>query len=302
MKKLYGITCAMITPFADDMSVDIDAIEQYTGFLIDKGIDCLYPLGTTGEMYKMTRKERMTVAETVVKAAAGRVPVFIHTGAHDPDEVIELSKHACDIGADGVGIITPSFFSLRREEAVDYYRNICCRLPSDFSVYLYHLPQCTSQSFDSAIASEIAECCPNVVGIKYSYPDMIETLRFLGIRGGEFSVLQGADRLTAACLAMGCEGIISGCASAYPEPFIRLKKQCGSGDINKVKKLQQSANEIADILRGGASAAWFKAALEWRGIIKSRVRPPQKDINEEERAMLFDALSAYNTKNDIKRK
>ena len=108
MKKLYGVITAMTTPFDEAGQVDVKALAAQTEFLIGKGVDCLYPCGTTGEMYLMSAEQRELVAETVVKTAAGRVTVFIHCGAMTQDETIRLMQHAEKIGADGVGVVTPS--------------------------------------------------------------------------------------------------------------------------------------------------------------------------------------------------
>ena len=105
MKKLYGITVAMVTPMDENGAVDLGGVAKLTEMLIAKGVHCLYPCGTTGEMLKLSTQERKQIAETVVKTAAGRVTVFIHTGAENPEKTLELSLHAHAIGADGVGIM-----------------------------------------------------------------------------------------------------------------------------------------------------------------------------------------------------
>ena len=135
MKKLYGVITAMTTPFTADGKVDTAALEEQTEYLIEKGIQCLYPCGTTGEMYLMSAEERELVAETVVKKAAGRVTVFIHVGAMPVDETIRLAQHAHKIGADGVGVVTPSYFTVNDRAMVEYYKTVCAALPDDFPVY-----------------------------------------------------------------------------------------------------------------------------------------------------------------------
>ena len=94
-------------------------------------------------------------------------------------------------------------------------------------------------------------------------------------------------------LAMGCDGTVSGCSSAFPEPFIAVKKAYEAGDMELARKKQQEADEIADILRGGASAAWFKSALKWRGVFTSHVRAPQLDVTPEEEKALWYALDEF---------
>lgn len=84
MKKLYGVITAMTTPFTADNKVDVAALEAQTEYLIQKGVQCLYPCGTTGEMYLMSAEERELVAETVVKKAA-RARHRVHPrGCHGP--------------------------------------------------------------------------------------------------------------------------------------------------------------------------------------------------------------------------
>ena len=108
MKKLYGVITAMTTPFDEQGKLDLEALRAQTEFLIEKGVNCLYPCGTTGEMFLCSEEERKTIAETVLKTAAGRVTVFVHVGAMTQEETIRLARHAESIGADGIGVVTPT--------------------------------------------------------------------------------------------------------------------------------------------------------------------------------------------------
>ena len=111
MKKLYGVTTAMVTPFDEKGGVMVESVEKMVEFLVRRGVHCLYPCGTTGEMFLMSEEDRKLVAETVIRQNRGRLTAYVHVGAMHPDETIRLARHACDIGADGVGVVTPAFFS-----------------------------------------------------------------------------------------------------------------------------------------------------------------------------------------------
>lgn len=102
MKRLEGVVVPVVTPLTASDKVDTQSLERLTDHCIDGGLNCLYPCGTTGEMMYLTVEERKTAAETVVKQAAGRVPVFVHVGAWNQADTIELAKHAVSIGADAV--------------------------------------------------------------------------------------------------------------------------------------------------------------------------------------------------------
>jgi 4-hydroxy-tetrahydrodipicolinate synthase len=140
MKKMYGVVIPMITPFTEDDRIDISTLKTYTDYLIGKGVHCLYPEGTTGEMLKMSVEERKMVAETVVKQANCRTMVYIQVGCSTTRDTVELAKHAYNIGADGIGVVTPQFFSVTDREMEEYYVTIANNLPIDFPVYLYLNP------------------------------------------------------------------------------------------------------------------------------------------------------------------
>ncbi len=290
MKKLHGITIAMVTPMDAQEQVDYAALTELTEFLIERGVDCLYPCGTTGEMFHLSVEERMEIARHVVAQAAGRVTVFVHVGAMTQADTLALALHAHKIGADGVGIVTPAFFTANRRELIRYYISLAHALPQDFPVYLYNIPQCAANDLTVDVAKAIAQECPNVVGIKYSFPDMLRTQEYLQVREG-FSVLQGADRLLLACLAMGCDGTITGAGCAYPEVFVALQAACRSGDFERARRLQRLANGLVEAMQCGSNMAYFKTALAWRGIPCGGMRKPQLPLTDTETEAFKATLS-----------
>lgn len=194
MKKLFGVITAMTTPFTREGNVDTDALKKQTEFLIQKRINCLYPCGTSGEMYLMSVEERKVVADTVVKAAAGRGVVFVHVGAMAQKDSIDLARHAERIGADGIAVVTPSYFHVSEREMIQYYRTICSQVSEDFPVYVYVIPQLAHNDISAETLEKIAAECPNIVGVKYSYPDMRRINQYLRIRGGRVGLADDAGR------------------------------------------------------------------------------------------------------------
>ncbi|WP_163536301.1 dihydrodipicolinate synthase family protein [Gracilibacillus sp. YIM 98692] len=289
MKYLQGVTPAMVTPFDKDGSVNLKKLVDLTEFLISKGVHCLYPLGTTGEMLKLTVEERKAVAETVVKTANGRVTVNIHVGDTVQKNVIELAHHALKIGADGIGIVTPIYFSVNDQEMENFYVEIASSLPDDFPVYLYNIPQCASNDLSSQVAQRIADRCKNVVGIKYSYPDILKTSKYLNINNENFKVVFGAEQLLLPAFALGCDGTVSGVSGVFPEPFVALYNACQENDLEKARHFQKIITHYCEILKNG-SIPHFKEALRLRGVDVGYMRRPQLDITNEESAALKEEL------------
>src|SRR2546427_10209149 len=136
MKKLEGIIAPMATPLTRDEKIDDKTTRTLVDFLIDGGIDGLFPLGTSGEFALFDREERKTVIETVVDHTNGRVPVL--AGVSDPglENVLAFAKDAKDAGADAIVATPPYYYAtgedgLRSEEHTSELQsqsNLVCRL------------------------------------------------------------------------------------------------------------------------------------------------------------------------------
>ncbi|MBS0849253.1 dihydrodipicolinate synthase family protein [Citrobacter sp. JGM124] len=287
MKKLFGVTVAMTTPFDVNDNVDVNALAALTEMLISKGVSCLYPCGTTGEMLRLSVEERKTVAETVINTAKGRLPVFIHVGAMTLKETIALARHAASAGADGVGVVTPQFFSASDRELENFFVTVANSLPADYPVYLYNIPQCAANNLKPEVVARIQQQCKNVIGIKYSFADNNTTLGYLAVTDN-FSVLHGYDKFFLGYLDAGCDGTVSGCACVFPEPFVNMYRAYINHDLKAAKHWQSVCVKFSDTLKSGSNMAIFKAALKMRGLHESHMRLPQLDLLAEEyRALEF---------------
>ena len=294
MKKLFGVITAMTTPFTQEGEVDVQALEGATEFLIQSGVNCLYPCGTTGEMLLMTEAQRKLVAETVVRKAAGRVTVFIHTGAMSPEEVVRLSLHAKDIGADGVGIVTPTYFTLNQRAMVEYYRNICSQLPKGFPVYVYVIPMLAGNDVNGETMQLIADACKdNVIGVKYSFADMRRLSEYLQVNGGKFSVVFGPDDLFLSALVLGADGTVSGCSGCIPEPFVAIYQAYQDGNLEKARTLQLRCYDMVLALKRGADMSIFKNILADRGIPAGYMKKPLLDLEEPEVEAMLAKLRPF---------
>src|SRR5690554_2230496 len=109
---LTGIFPAMITPYDADGAVDAAGLRSMTEFLLGAGVHGLHPCGTTGEAPLLTSEERQLVAETVLDATAGRVPVIIQVGHLHTSEAVKLARHAVAAGANAISVVTPYYYAL----------------------------------------------------------------------------------------------------------------------------------------------------------------------------------------------
>jgi len=293
--KLYGVVVPIITPFDKKGELDIASVEKLTEYLVGKGIQCLYPAGTTGEMLLLDVAERKALAETVVKKTAGRARVYIHVGAMNQRDTIALAKHAADIGADGIGVVTPSFWKVSDDALVSYYEGISKSIPEDFPMYLYAIPQCAVNDLNVATAKKIADSCPNVIGIKYSYPNMSKIIDMMTIRNGTFSVLCGPDELYHVTTCAGGDGTVSGNAQIIPDQYEALYAALADGDFIKARDIQKQVTILNNILSCSNNIARYKAVLKEEGIIANAdMRSPLVNITKAEMKTMMAQLEKNN--------
>lgn len=293
MKKMYGVNTPLSCPMTANGEVDYEGLKSLCNYLIEKGVHGLYPNGSTGEMAYLTVEERKKVLECVLEANQGRVQVFSMVGANTTADTIELAQHAERVGADGIGVVTPYYFKLDEQELLQYFVDVASSVSEDFAVYLYGIPQLAVNDITVALAEKIAAACPNVAGIKYSYPDMPRLLQFMDVRGGDFSVLAGPDDLFYALIASGGDGVISGNSNVIPEHYVAIYDAYKAGNYELAAKIQAKVNRLIAHISGPNHMSRYKVGLKHRGIIAdSSVRKPLRNITPEVEKAYIEAIEA----------
>lgn len=298
MKPLYGITVALLTPFTPSYEVDYDKLAKLTRWLISKGIHCLFCCGTDSEFLHLTTEERKKIAETVVTNAQGQVPVYIQCGAMLQNDTLELALHAQSIKADGIGLVTPAYFPVTDREMEQYYVTVCQTVKEDFPVYIYNIPQCTTNDIKPDTVKHLTRLCPNIAGIKYNYPDIDQTLAYTMIHNWSFSVLQGEDRTLTSWLAMGCAGTVSGSANVFPEPLVAGYHAYIQGDMKSALYYSRLASLFVNALDGD-NISYFKEAARLRGFDLGGLRPPLLSMDQEKAEQLDRTLEQLCELSDI---
>ena len=163
MKGLSGSIVALVTPFAEDGSVDFGALGRLVDFHLENGTDALLTLGTTGESSTMSHEEDDEVCKFVVDRVAGRVPVIAGSGSNSTQTMLEKSLGFQKMGADGLLLITP-YYNKSNEEGI--YRHFTTVLDAvDIPCILYNVPGRTGCSISEKNVARLAKH-PNAFGIK----------------------------------------------------------------------------------------------------------------------------------------
>lgn len=279
-QPIKGVIVPTLTPFDANGAVDTDKIEPLIQFLLERGVKGLFPAGTTGEGVLLSADERKQVAEATVNAAQGAVPVIIHTGAITTQETLELTRHAQDIGASAVAIVTPYYFMLADEALEQHYRTVIEAFP-EMPIYLYNIPQCAGNRLSLDLVIRLASSYDNVVGLKDSSGDLQTLFATNLLHDGQFNTAIGPDESILAGVAMGLDAAVSGHANVVPEMVVGIYDAVVAGKIDEAQKLQRQFNRVRSALSDPRGLSIWKGVLAYRGVPLGGVRPPLLTATEE---------------------
>src|SRR5579872_393110 len=257
---LKGIIPPVVTPFTAEEELDFEKLKSHIDFMLAKGVQGIFVLGTTGEFYALDEREKQEVVATAVAHVNGRSPVFVGTGAETTREVIRLTKMAEREKASGVSVITPYFIKPTQNELIDHFRRVAenTKLP----VVLYNNPAtCGGLSIEPETVARLAEV-PNIIGIKDSSGDLQNTIEIIRQTSREkFSVLNGRDTLILAALSFGAQGAIPASCNIAPDLCVGIYGSFIKGDLEAAKEFQSRLHPIRMAMSLGTGNGAIKEAL-----------------------------------------
>lgn len=293
--KFKGVIAALVTPFDEKGKLNEKALRELCKFEVEKKVNGVFALGTTGEGTLQSVEERKYAAEIIMDELKGKLPVVLHVGDINIDNVRELTKHALDIKVDAITSITPYYYKLTDEQLKAYYLELSKSVPDDFPVYIYNFPGITNNDVKPGTVKELIEETKNIMGIKFSSSDMIRLQEYIRLKSDRFNVLSGCDPLFYTMLTMGCDGLVSGNSNVYPDIFVRIYDAYTKGDYKKAETLQVYARTIADLLKDG-NIAVIKAGMKFNGLEGGYVRKPLQDLDEESCKQLLENIKKLSEK------
>src|SRR2546425_9094157 len=271
---LRGALAAAVTPLRDaGEALDEDAFAPYVDFLAAGGVDGLLALGTTGEGFLLPLEQRLRAAQLFVEAANGRLQVAVHCGAQSTWDTVQLAAHAADVGADGVAVMAPPYFTLDETELFSHFDS-AARACAPTPFYVYEFASRSGYPVPVAVVQRLREAAPNFRGLKVSDTPWERFAPYL-IEG--LDVFVGPEALLPQGLAAGAAGAVSALASAFPELVAEAVRSPESAELGPVRSAME---------RFPFQAA-AKVVLARRGVpIRPGVRPPLRRLTDAERAEL----------------
>lgn len=285
-----GVGVALVTPFAEDGSVDYAALGRIVESVIDGGVDYLVALGTTAETPTLDCSEQQAVASFIVERNAGRLPVVIGIGGNDTAKLCEKLRAFDPTGFDAVLSVTPYYNKPNQEGLYRHYRAVAEASP--LPVILYNVPGRTGVNMTAETTLRIARECPNVCAVKEACGEIGQMEELVKGAPEGFEVLSGDDAMTLPLLSVGGDGIISVVANAFPQKFCSMVHTAMSEGVARAEGMWEDLAEVCPMLFEEGNPTGIKAALSIKGMCRRDVRLPLAEASEGLITRLRAAMSA----------
>ena len=280
MKNLEGIIAPTATPLALDEKIDVKTTRTMVDYLIDGGIDGLFPLGTSGEFALFDREDRKKVVETVVDQTNGRVPVL--AGVSDPslENVLAFAKDAEEAGADAIVATPPYYYTTSEDGLFGYFETIARK--SGLPLLVYNIPEWTHSLVPPSVVQRLAEK-RLIIGMKYTEYNLLNLLRFLKVVGKRIAIFTGSDAMTFTNLEFGGSGGVIGVANVAPKLSSAVFDEFKSGNLEAARQAQSKLLPIIEAISIGKFPAGLKEAMGMVGMSVGGVKRPLQGLTAAER-------------------
>jgi len=233
MPRFGAVVTAMVTPFGDDGSLDLDAAVSVARWLADHGSDGLVVAGTTGEGPVLSDDEKVDLWRAVTEAVT--VPVVANSASNDTAHSIELTRRAAGCGVAGALVVTPYYNRPSQAGIEAHFRALAgaCDLP----LMIYDIPVRTGRKVAHDTFVRLAHDVPTIVGVKDAAGDPAGSARLVAGTPDGFELYSGDDSLTLPLLSVGAVGVV-GVATHWAGPhFAEMIARFTKGDVARAREI-----------------------------------------------------------------
>lgn len=285
-----GAATAIITPFKDNQ-IDYKAFAHLIDWQIAEGIDAIVVCGTTGEGSTLTDEEHRDAIKFAVAHVAGRIPVIAGTGSNDIAYAIDLTKFACEVGADAMLVVTPYYNKATQRGLYESFTAIADA--STKPLILYNVPSRTGCNLLPATVAKLAEH-PNIVAIKEACGNISQIAEVAALTRGKLDIYSGNDDQIVPIMSLGGKGVISVLSNLMPRETSELCHKFMSGDVAGSAKMQLDLLDLVNALFCEVNPIPVKAAMSAMGYCENTLRLPLTTMEPENEKKLLALMREQN--------
>ncbi len=279
--SFHGAYTVCVTPFSEDGSrIDTGAFRRFLSWQLEAGVPGVIVLGTTGEFLTISEEERAELVDTAVRHVAGRVPVLVGTMNTYTPRAVAYSRQAEELGADGLMILPPYYYTPTDDEIFRYYGAICAAV--DLPIMLYNNPVTSNVDMSAALVARLARAYENVRYIKESSRDIARVSEVIEAADGVVRVYAGERPVDSFLL--GAIGYVNPYGNYIPRASNRMWELLEEGRIDDARRVQRLIDAMDHIIAAGhptyGHQCYSKRLAAVAGYPVGDVRPPISRFSE----------------------
>ena len=289
MKKeslFKGVATALITPLNEN-GIDFENFGRTIDWQIEQGINALVICGTTGEGSTLSDEEHCAALEYAIKRAAGRTVMIAGTGSNDTAYAIELTKHACELGYDGMLLVTPYYNKATQKGLIRSFTAIADQ--STKPCLLYNVPSRTGVNIEPETYAALAEH-PMICGIKEANGNISKIVQTMSLVGDKLDLYSGNDDQIVPLLSVGGSGVISVLSNIMPKETVEMCDRYFAGDIKGALDMQLKYLPLINALFCEVNPIPVKAAMAAMGYCENYVRLPLTPMEEADKENMLKLM------------
>ena len=284
-----GAATAIITPFKNG-AIDYASFKNVIEDQIKRGIDAIVVTGTTGEAATLTHEEHCDCVRFTVEQVAGRVPVIAGTGSNDTAYGIELSKYACEVGADALLLVTPYYNKATPKGLIKNFLDTADA--TDKPIILYNVPSRTGCNISLPVYRELAKH-ERIVAVKEASGNISTIAELIAECGDSFDIYSGNDDQIVPIMSLGGKGVISVLSNILPEETHRMVQLCLDGNFKLGTELQLKYLKLINALFCEVNPVPVKTAMAELGWCDIEMRLPLCEMEDANKAKLIAAMKEH---------
>ena len=289
-QRIFGIVPPMVTPFRPDGTIDLDALQAETRYLIETAkVHGLAVCGSTGEGHTLSTEETRQVTATVQEAAAGRVPVITGIIANSTASVIERGRAVRDLNVAALQV-TPVHYLFRPDDdaMVRHFAEITAA--TEIPVMIYNVVPWTylSPQLLTRIITEVDGVC----GVKQSAGDMKLLADLLMMVGSRARIMSAIDALLYPSFTLGAVGAIAAILTAAPTLCVELWNAVEAGDHDRARGVHEKLLPLWNAIFSDNLPANVRYCMELQGRRGGIPRPPMPATADAQKGPIREALAA----------
>jgi 4-hydroxy-tetrahydrodipicolinate synthase len=282
------VLTAMVTPFAADGSVDLDAAAELAGYLVDEmGNDGLVISGTTGESPTTSDAEKADLLRVVLDAVGDRATILAGVGTFDTEHTLDLAATAAKLGAAGLLVVAPYYSKPPQAGILEHFRRVADS--TDVPVMLYDIPGRAAVAIATDTMLRLAEH-PRIIGVKDAKGDLTASARV--IAQSELAYYSGDDAMTLPLLSIGAVGVVGTSTHFSAVGTRQMIEAYLAGNVATALRLHQQLLPIYTGIFATQGCILVKAGLKLLGHDVGGLRSPLIEATPAEIEGLRSAMAA----------